>query len=66
MPAMGLSLLFIAVGAILIWGVSVAVSGVAIPTIGAILLVVGCIGIVMSLLFMMSFSPFGTHDRTLE
>ena len=66
MPAMGLSLILVAVGAILLWGVSVAVSGVAIPTVGAILLVVGIIGLVFSLLFMMSFSPFGTHDRTVQ
>ena len=63
MPALGVSLFLIAVGAIMIWGVSVAVESVAIPTVGAILLGVGILGIVMSLLFMMSFSPFGNHDR---
>ena len=63
MPALGLSLLLIALGAILLWGVSITVSGVAIPTIGTILIVVGGVGLLMSLLFLMSFSPFSTHDR---
>ena len=61
MPALGISLILVAVGAILAFAVSATVTGVAIPTIGVILMIVGAIGLVMSLLFLMSFSPFGNH-----
>ena len=54
-----LSLLFIAVGAILTFAVSVAVSGASIPTIGIILMVVGAIGLVFSLIFWSSWGGFG-------
>ena len=63
MPALGISLFLIAVGAILTFAITTTVEGVAIETIGLILMAVGGIGILMSLLFMMSFSPFG---RTTE
>ena len=61
MPAMGISLFLIAVGAILAFAVSTTVSGIEVQTIGIILLSVGFLGILMSLLFLMSFSPFGNH-----
>ena len=64
MPAMGISLVLIAVGAILAFAVTTAVEGVAIVTVGWILMVVGAIGLLFALLFMMSFSPFGSHDTT--
>jgi hypothetical protein len=60
---MGLSLFFLAIGAILAFTVSATVSGAAIPTIGVILMVVGAIGVLMSLLCVMSFSPWGNHDH---
>lgn len=62
MPALGISLILIAVGAILAFAVTSTVSGVAIGTIGVILMAVGGIGLLMSLLFMMSFSPFGRSE----
>lgn len=61
MPALSISLLLLAVGAILVWGVSVAVEGVAIVSIGWILMAVGAIGLLFALLFMMSFSPMGSR-----
>ena len=66
MPALGISLILIAVGAILTWGISASVEGASIPTIGTILMVVGGIGILASLLFLMSFSPFGSHEDTVH
>ena len=66
MPALGISLILIAVGAILTWGVSASVEGASITAIGTILMVVGAIGILASLLFLMSFSPFGTHTDTTD
>ena len=62
MPAMGISLFLIAVGAILAFAVSTTVSGIEVQTIGIILLCVGFLGILMSLLFLMSFSPFNRGD----
>ena len=63
MPALGISLLMLAIGAILTFAISASVSGATVPTIGVILMIVGGIGIVMALLFMMSFSPWGSHDH---
>lgn len=62
MPALGISLILLAAGAILAFAVTSTVSGVAVGTIGVILMAVGAIGLLMSLLFMMSFSPFGNHS----
>jgi hypothetical protein len=62
MPAIGISLILIAVGAVLAFAVTTAVEGVAIVTVGWILMIVGAIGLLFALLFMMSFSPFGTHE----
>ena len=54
-----LSLLMIAVGAILTFAVSATVSGASIPTIGVILMVVGAIGLVLSLIFWSTWGGFG-------
>lgn len=62
MPALGISLILVAVGAILAYAVDATAQGVNIDTVGVILMVVGGIGILASLLFLMSFSPFGSHD----
>ena len=63
----GASLFLIAVGAILAWAVDFTISGLELDTIGVILLVVGCIGLVLSMLFWSSFSPYRrtTEDRTV-
>jgi hypothetical protein len=47
----GTSIFLIAVGAILRWGVSDAVSGVDLPVIGLILMICGVIGLAISLLW---------------
>ena len=57
--ATGTSLLLIAVGAILAFAIDYTVSGVDIDVIGTILIVVGVIGLIFSLLYMVSFAPFG-------
>jgi hypothetical protein len=51
----GVSLLLIAVGAILIWAVDVSVSGVELVTVGWILLIVGAIGALLSMIFWSSW-----------
>ena len=63
MPALGISLILIADGAVLAFAITTTTSApVEIQTIGWILMAVGGIGILMSLLFLMSFSPFGSHE----
>ena len=54
MPGLGISLILIAVGAVLTFAVATTTSAVAIPTVGVILMIVGGIGLLMTLLFLMS------------
>jgi uncharacterized membrane protein len=62
--SIALSLLLMAVGAILAWAVETSVAGIDITIVGAILMVVGLLGLVLSLLFWASFAPFARrHDR---
>jgi hypothetical protein len=62
----GVSLILIAVGAILTWAVETTVSGVSIHTVGVILLVVGAVGLLISLVFWSSWGagPPGSRRRT--
>ena len=59
----GVSLILIAAGAILNWGVSAAVNGVDLHAIGWILIAVGAVGIVLSLIFWSSWGGPGTIGR---
>jgi len=54
----GASIVLIAIGAILKWGVTAHVAGVSIATIGVILMVVGVIGLIVSLIVVA-----GARDR---
>ena len=51
----GVSILLIAVGAILTWAVNATVSGLELNTIGVILMVVGALGLVLSMIFWSSW-----------
>jgi Zn-dependent protease with chaperone function len=57
--SIGVSLFLLAVGAILTFAVNVTTSGFNINTVGIILMAVGALGLVLSLLFWSSFSPYG-------
>jgi hypothetical protein len=57
-----LSVLLIAVGAILTWAVTAEVSGIDLQVAGVILMVVGAIGLVASLIFWSSWGGFGNRD----
>ena len=57
---MGVSLLLVAVGAVLVWAVNATVSGIEIHTIGWILLAVGAFGALFSLIFWSSWGGFGS------
>ena len=55
----GVSLILIAVGAVLAFAVHVTTSGFNVNTVGYILLVVGAIGALISLVFWSSWGGFG-------
>ena len=57
--AIGLSILLIAIGAVLTWGVSFDVSGVSVNVVGIILMVVGAVGLLVSMIV------FGSGRRTV-
>lgn len=61
----GVSVFLIAVGAILAFAVDVRTSGVDLDTIGVILMIVGAIGLLASMLFWSSFSPYGRRDEVI-
>jgi hypothetical protein len=56
------SILLIAVGAILTWGVTAEAEGLDVNNIGVILLIVGLLGLVISMIFWSSWG--GIHRRT--
>ena len=58
----GASLFLVAAGAVLAYAVETEVSGIDIQTVGVILMIVGAVGLVVSLLFWSSFSPY-RRDR---
>lgn len=60
--SIGLTLLLIAVGAILTWAVNATVTGIDIKVVGVILMVVGAMGLALTLLFWASFAPFARRD----
>ncbi len=66
MPALGISIFLIAVGAILLFAVEVTVQGLDINAVGVILMAIGGIGLLLSLLFTVSFAPFGSRRRVVE
>ena len=60
------SLILIAVGAILTWAVTTTVSGVDINVVGVILMIVGAAGLILSLLFWSSWGGFhATRTETV-
>ncbi|MBA3430754.1 MAG: hypothetical protein H0U16_04645 [Actinobacteria bacterium] len=59
----GVSIFMLALGAILAFAVEFDTSGIDIDTVGIILMVVGAIGLLLSLLFWSSFSPYGRREE---
>ena len=64
--SIGASLFLLAVGAILTFAVNVSTSGFSIHTIGIILMIVGAVGLVLSMLFWSSFSPYRRRRTVYE
>lgn len=61
----GVSLILIAVGAVLAFAVHVTTSGFNVNTVGYILLIVGIVGALISLMFWSSWGGFGGARRTV-
>jgi hypothetical protein len=61
---LGVSLLLIAVGAILIWGLQSDVAGISEDAIGVILIVIGALGLVLSMMFWSSWGGVGGRRRS--
>jgi hypothetical protein len=62
----GVSLILIALGAILAFAVNAEVSGLEVQTIGWILLIVGIVGAILSLIFWSSWGGWGGGARRRE
>jgi hypothetical protein len=63
---LGVSLLLIAVGAILVWGLQTDIAGISEDAIGVILIVVGAAGLLLSMMFWSSWGGpgyFGSRRR---
>jgi beta-lactamase regulating signal transducer with metallopeptidase domain len=66
---LGTSIFLIAAGAILRYAVTATVSGINLTTVGLILMIVGIAGLVLSLLYMLLWSPRRgalERDRVIE
>jgi hypothetical protein len=61
----GISIFMLAIGAILTFAVEFETSGIDINAVGVILMIVGAIGLLLSLMFWSSFSPYGRRERTV-
>lgn len=55
---LSVSLVLIAVGAVLTWAVTATTSGIDLGTVGVILMIVGAAGLVLSLIFWSSWGGF--------
>ena len=60
------SILLIAVGAILTWGVTAEAEGLDVNAIGVILLIVGLLGLVISMIFWSSWGGFRRRMTYVE
>ncbi|MGH3104889.1 MAG: DUF6458 family protein [Gaiellaceae bacterium] len=60
----GVSLILIAVGAILTWGVTADAEGLDVDAIGVILMIVGLAGAILSMIFWSQWSPVYRGRRT--
>ena len=62
----GASLFLIAVGAICYWALDFDIAGVDIDAVGVILMVIGTLGLILSLLFWSSFSPYRRRETVVR
>jgi membrane protein implicated in regulation of membrane protease activity len=62
--SIGASIFLLVVGAILTFAVNVEAEGFSIDTVGIILMIAGVVGLLLSLLFWSSFSPYRRRSAT--
>jgi predicted membrane channel-forming protein YqfA (hemolysin III family) len=62
--SIGASIFLLVIGAILTFAVNVSTEGFNINTVGIILMVAGVVGLLLSLLFWSSFSPYRRRTTT--
>ena len=62
----GVSLILIAVGAVLAFAVHATTSGINVHTVGWILIAVGALGVLLSLVFWSSWGGFGSRRTVVE
>ena len=62
----GASLFLLAVGAICYWALEFDIAGVDIDAVGVILMVIGALGLILSLLFWSSFSPYRRRETVVR
>ncbi len=62
----GVSILVIAIGAVLTFAVTAQVSGVDLNVVGVVLMTVGAIGLLWALVTAASVGPFGRHKRVVD
>jgi hypothetical protein len=60
------SILLIAVGAVLTWGVTATAEGLDVNAIGVILMIVGILGLVISMIFWSSWGGFRRRATYVE
>lgn len=63
---LGVSLFLIAIGAVLVWGVTSDIAGLNEDAIGVILMVIGGAGLLLSMLFWSSWGGPGYFGRRRE
>lgn len=61
----GVSIFFIAIGAILAFAVEVTTEGIDLNTVGVILMVVGVLGVALSMMFWSSWGGVGRRRSTV-
>jgi hypothetical protein len=64
--SIGISIFLLVVGAILTFAVNVSTSGFDINTVGIILMAAGILGLLLSLLFWSSFSPWSRRRTVID
>ena len=62
----GVSLFLFAIGAILAFAVNANTRGIDLSTVGVILMIVGAVGLLLSLAFWSSMSPWGRRETIVE
>ena len=63
---LGVSILLLALGAILTWAVNASVSGLSLQAVGVILMIVGGLGLVLSMLFWSSWGGFARRETVVR